>query len=67
MFRGHDERLLGRIEAGVQAVAPNATIRPLNAPPVLGSALLGLDLLGAPEEVAARVRKMLTEDAIAAV
>ena len=50
MFRDHDERLLGRVEAGVHAVAPQATVRPLDAPPVLGSALLGLDLLGAPEE-----------------
>jgi N-acetylglucosamine kinase-like BadF-type ATPase len=67
MFRGHDERLLGRIEAGVQAVAPNATVRPLDAPPVLGSALLGLDVLGAPEEAMTRVREMLTLDAVVAL
>jgi N-acetylglucosamine kinase-like BadF-type ATPase len=67
MFRGRDERLLRRIESGVHAVAPGATVRPLDAPPVLGSALLGLDFLGAPAEAAARLREMLTEDAIARV
>ncbi|MGD0862852.1 MAG: BadF/BadG/BcrA/BcrD ATPase family protein [Candidatus Limnocylindrales bacterium] len=67
MFRGRDERLLERVEAGVHAVAPRATVRPLDAPPVLGSALLGLDLLDAPTDAAARLREMLTEDAIVQV
>ena len=65
MFRNHDQRLLERVEAGVHAVAPRATVRPLDAPPVLGSALLGFDLLGVPAEAATRVTEMLTEDAIA--
>jgi N-acetylglucosamine kinase-like BadF-type ATPase len=65
MFRDRDERLLGRVMAGVHAIAPQAIVRPLDAPPVLGSALLGLDVLGAPEGSAARVREMLTEEAIA--
>ncbi len=64
MFRGRDPRLLGRIESGVHAVAPRALVRPIDAPPVLGSALLGLDLLGSPAETAARLREMLTEEAI---
>lgn len=67
MFRARDGRLLARIQSGVHAVAPNATVRALDAPPVLGSALLGLDLLGAPAEAAARLREMLAEDAIARV
>lgn len=67
MFRGRDGRLLDRIESGVRTAAPDATVGALEAPPVAGSALLGLDLLGAPEEAAARVREFLTENSIVRV
>ncbi|MGD0122090.1 MAG: BadF/BadG/BcrA/BcrD ATPase family protein [Candidatus Limnocylindrales bacterium] len=67
IFRGRDSRLLGRIESGVLAIAPGATVRPIDGPPVLGSALLGLDLLDAPAEAAARAREMLTQDSIVRV
>ena len=64
IFSGRDERLLRRIESGVLAVAPGAIVRPIDGPPVLGAALLGLDALGAPAEAATRAREMLTQDAL---
>jgi N-acetylglucosamine kinase-like BadF-type ATPase len=67
IFRDRDARLLGRIESGVLAVAPGATVRPIDGPPVLGSALIGLDLLEAPAEAVARAREMLSQDSIVRV
>jgi N-acetylglucosamine kinase-like BadF-type ATPase len=67
MFRSRDSRLLDRIELGLLAIAPGATVRPIDGPPVLGSALIGLDSLGAPEEAAARTREMLTPESIVRV
>jgi N-acetylglucosamine kinase-like BadF-type ATPase len=43
VFGADDPAFYARIEAGVHAVAPKATIVRLTAPPVLGAALLGLD------------------------
>ncbi len=45
-----------RIEAGVRAVAPRCRFRRLDAAPVLGAALLGLDAVGAGQEAAVRLR-----------
>ena len=45
VFKTHDRPFLDRLEAGIHGVAPNATIRRLAAPPVLGAALIGLDRL----------------------
>lgn len=42
LFRAADERFLESIQQGVVAVAPRAVLRVLEAPPVLGAALLGL-------------------------
>ena len=67
IFSGRDSRLLGRIESGVLAIAPGATVRPIDGPPVLGSALLGLDLLEAPAQAGVRAREMLTQDSIVRV
>jgi N-acetylglucosamine kinase-like BadF-type ATPase len=47
VFGADDPAFYARIEAGVRAVAPKASIVRLTAPPVLGAALLGLDLLSA--------------------
>ncbi len=60
-YRGFHERL----RAGVLAVAPKARVIRLEAPPVLGAALLGLDIV-APREAAAadRARSSLTYAAI---
>jgi N-acetylglucosamine kinase-like BadF-type ATPase len=67
MFRNRDPRLLGGIDAGVLAIAPAATVRPIDGPPVLGAALIGLDSLGAPPEATARAREMLTAESIVRV
>jgi N-acetylglucosamine kinase-like BadF-type ATPase len=57
-----------RIRSGLVTVAPKATLSRLEAPPVLGSALLGLDAiaLGHDERLAAerRLRAELTDDRI---
>ena len=47
VFQATDPAFYARIEAGVRAVAPAASIVRLTAPPVLGAALLGLDRLAA--------------------
>jgi N-acetylglucosamine kinase-like BadF-type ATPase len=45
-----------RVEAGVRQRAPQARFRRLDAAPVLGAALLGLDAIGAPDAARARLR-----------
>jgi N-acetylglucosamine kinase-like BadF-type ATPase len=58
-----------RVVRGVSTVAPRATFLRLDAPPVLGAALLGLDLGGAPSGSEARLRadagRLVTLDATA--
>jgi N-acetylglucosamine kinase-like BadF-type ATPase len=65
VFQATDPAFYARIEAGVRAVAPRASIVRLTAPPVLGSALLGLDRLaagGAADLAAeARIRKSIED------
>ncbi len=61
VFRSGDSRLLGRIRRGITSVAPGAEMRRLDAPPVLGAALLGLDALRAGKPAHARLRRQLTE------
>jgi N-acetylglucosamine kinase-like BadF-type ATPase len=63
--RGRDPRLLGRIGEGVAAVAPSAQVSVVDAPPVIGSALLGLDEIGARKGAYGRVRSALTHDRMA--
>jgi N-acetylglucosamine kinase-like BadF-type ATPase len=69
VFRATDPRFEGRIADGIHAVAGEARIRKLGAPPVIGAALLGLDALAARSGsagagVAARLRGDLTEEAV---
>jgi N-acetylglucosamine kinase-like BadF-type ATPase len=45
---------------GIRAVAPNALIKRLDSPPVLGAALLGLDAIGASTDAKARIRAALS-------
>jgi N-acetylglucosamine kinase-like BadF-type ATPase len=45
VFRATDPAFYERIRAGIAGVAPRARIVRLTAPPVLGAALIGLDLL----------------------
>jgi hypothetical protein len=45
VFHANEVDFEARIVAGVGEIAPRATLRRLDAPPVLGAALLGLDRL----------------------
>jgi N-acetylglucosamine kinase-like BadF-type ATPase len=62
IFRNHDERFFARIQEGLREVAPEASIRLLTSPPLIGAALLGLDRLGASNAAKARARLTLTHD-----
>ncbi len=66
VFRTTFEPFFGRIRAGVATVAPAARVGRLEAPPVLGAALLGLDRLDldpADRRAAeARLRSELTDE-----
>ncbi len=49
-----------RVTDGIHQVAPSAIIKRLDAPPVLGAALLGLDAIGASDAAKLRLRAALT-------
>jgi N-acetylglucosamine kinase-like BadF-type ATPase len=49
-----------RVESGILATAPRALLRRLDAPPVLGAALLGLDAIGAADSAKDRLRAALS-------
>jgi N-acetylglucosamine kinase-like BadF-type ATPase len=63
VFAADDPAFYARIETGVKAAAPAASIVRLTAPPMLGAALLGLDRLAADGSAdpatAARLRKSI--------
>jgi N-acetylglucosamine kinase-like BadF-type ATPase len=61
VFRSNDEGLLMRIQTGIATVAPKAVIRRLEAPPVLGAALIGLDEINASQAARAQLRTTLTD------
>ena len=68
VYRAEDPAFYARIEAGIERVAPGATVIRSTAPPVVGAAMLGLDLLHggtSPKTVEARLRAELTHDRIA--
>jgi N-acetylglucosamine kinase-like BadF-type ATPase len=56
LFEARDEPLVERIAAGVHAVAPHASVRPLDRPPVLGAVLLALDAVGGSRRAEERLR-----------
>ena len=60
VLRAMDAAGIARITAGIQKAAPAAVIMQLEAPPVLGAALIGLDELGASEAARDRLRRSLT-------
>ena len=66
LFRSRDSRLMSRIRAGIAGVAPKAEIRRLEAPPVLGAALIGLDDIKAGPAAEARLRGALTHKRLSA-
>jgi N-acetylglucosamine kinase-like BadF-type ATPase len=65
VFRNDWPPFFERIGNGVHAVAPKASIVRLVAPPVVGAAMLGLDVLGGTRAAHARAREHLTHDRIA--
>src|SRR5439155_787031 len=66
VFRSGWPPFLGRIEWGVRAFAPDARVLVLDAPPVVGAALIGLDHIGARGGAYRRVRAGLTHERLTA-
>ena len=62
IFGNRDPAFFDRIESGVHQVAPAARLRVLTAPPVVGAAMMGLDLVGGSKAAHARVRDTLTHE-----
>jgi N-acetylglucosamine kinase-like BadF-type ATPase len=60
VFDTRDERFHRRLDEGIHAVAPSAELIRLQAPPVLGAALIGLDAIGAGPEARAMLRASCT-------
>ena len=56
LFDGDDSIFGERVEAGIRKAAPRAHFRRLDAPPVLGAALLALDAVAAGGQAEARLR-----------
>ena len=54
-----DERLLGSVESGLRALSPAITMHVTTSPPIVGSALLALDALGADPAAKVRARREL--------
>jgi N-acetylglucosamine kinase-like BadF-type ATPase len=65
ILRSGNPQFMDRLSDGILSVAPKARLRPLSGPPVVGSALLGLDRLEAPKGAYGKVRKMLTDERLA--
>jgi N-acetylglucosamine kinase-like BadF-type ATPase len=61
VFDTEDDGFHARVTAGVHAVAPKAELIRLDAPPVLGAALIGLDAIGATPAAKALLRDALTD------
>jgi len=60
LLRAGDARLLGAIVDGLAEVGGAISVHATDAPPVVGSALYGLDRLGAGDEARERLRRELT-------
>jgi N-acetylglucosamine kinase-like BadF-type ATPase len=60
VFHTEDAGFHARVAEGIHAVAPRALLRHLEAPPVLGAALLGLDAIGADDDAKERIRAALS-------
>ena len=63
VFDTNDVAFHERVAAGVHQAAPRAVLVRLDAPPVLGAAMIGLDAIGAPPTALAAVRRALTATA----
>jgi hypothetical protein len=60
LLRAGDQRLQGAILEGLAEVGERISVHTTDAPPVVGSALLGLDRLSVSEVAKERVRRELT-------
>jgi N-acetylglucosamine kinase-like BadF-type ATPase len=56
LLRGENSRVVERIREGLRERSPVAGVRVTGTPPIVGSALIALDALGAGPEALARVR-----------
>jgi N-acetylglucosamine kinase-like BadF-type ATPase len=65
IFRNRDPSFFERIREGLLRIAPASSIVPLSAPPVVGAALIGLDLVGARPAARRRLRAALTDERMA--
>jgi hypothetical protein len=61
LFQNGGAWLVDRIAERLGTVAPHATVTLVDAPPVVGAALLGLDELGAATDAKDRARRELAE------
>jgi N-acetylglucosamine kinase-like BadF-type ATPase len=59
IFDTRDAGFHTRVATGIHSMAPRARLVRLDAPPVLGAGLLGLDALGADDDAKARLRAAL--------
>jgi N-acetylglucosamine kinase-like BadF-type ATPase len=66
VLRAAKKDMLTQIRDGIHQVAPRAETLQLEAPPVLGAALLGLDEMEASDAAARRLRDSLTHPRLAA-
>ena len=66
VFQSGWQPFLERIESGIRAFAPDARVLVLDAPPVVGAALIDLDHIDAREAAYRRVRASLTHERLAA-
>jgi N-acetylglucosamine kinase-like BadF-type ATPase len=66
ILRARDREFHERVERGVAAFCPRARVLALEAPPVIGAAMLGLDLIGSTRAAHARARRALTHERLAA-
>lgn len=60
VWKADDRAFHERVRDGLLAVAPRAVLRRIEAPPVLGAALIGADRLGLGPDAEARLRSQLT-------
>jgi N-acetylglucosamine kinase-like BadF-type ATPase len=65
IFRNTFPAFFERIHEGIWRTAPRAEIIVLEAPPIVGAAMLGLDRIRAPRAAYARVRAALTHEGLA--
>jgi N-acetylglucosamine kinase-like BadF-type ATPase len=56
LLQSGNGRLLDRVTAGLRTAGPALAVKPAESPPVVGSALVGLDELGASAEAKDRLR-----------